>query len=571
MEGSGGNANSSDSIEDDNNNNSDDANIKKISTLNETVKKLKRMVTLYKKEVNRLKELASENDEISMRNKTIIHDSKEKIKSLSDVQKKYNDINTELNEVKGSNSNLIEQNAKFAKDNETLKKKLKQALLKLKSVKTELEENRYELISTKSKFVEYREQSSKSLRIANNKIDNIVIQEGSFDNLRKELEDARTKCDNAIVDLKFANEEKDNLRKELNEKIKQTKLLQMKKEDTVTKIKNKELKTKVNKLKDEIKRLSMEHTNKDKKHHQELLKKTENARKAIFEQEKDTLELKKQCLAFKNNLEKELKKNEELNATLKKIQMEYDKQQDENQKEADEIDMIMNLAKKQASRDSNMESMKNKIIALENEVKELKEINNALKDELVLLTSKEKQREMEENIRLEDYQLRIKREKDLMMLSDAEHNIDNAGDEFIQGNATTNCNAPKHDTETSKEPNEKGNHIKKKVQTEANSKKKQLPPSTKPLSKQATTVEYLKNCLVQFLCSETAEEQRQLLPVLSTILHFNKKERSDALKALELRNQGVTGSLISLVSTFSGVNNGGTSKNNYNVGLPATW
>eukprot|EP00943_MAST-04B_sp_MAST-4B-sp1_P003447 g3447.t1 len=81
MEGSDGNANSSDSIEDNNNNNSDDANIKKINTLNETVKKLKRMVTLYKKEVNRLKELVSENDKISLRYKKIINDSKEKIKS----------------------------------------------------------------------------------------------------------------------------------------------------------------------------------------------------------------------------------------------------------------------------------------------------------------------------------------------------------------------------------------------------------------------------------------------------------------------------------------------------------
>ena len=90
-------------------------------------------------------------------------------------------------------------------------------------------------------------------------------------------------------------------------------------------------------------------------------------------------------------------------------------------------------------------------------------------------------------------------------------------------------------------------------------------------SRQATTVEYLKNCLVQFLCSKTLEEQRQLLPVLGTIMHFNKKEKLDARKALELRNQGVSGSLISFVSTFAGVNTGGTTKSNQRSPGPPTW
>ena len=54
-----------------------------------------------------------------------------------------------------------------------LKKKLKQALLKLKTTKNELQQNAYELDSMKSKFAEYKDQSSKSLRIANNKVDNI--------------------------------------------------------------------------------------------------------------------------------------------------------------------------------------------------------------------------------------------------------------------------------------------------------------------------------------------------------------------------------------------------------------
>ena len=190
---------------------------------------------LYKE---KLKDIEKENLKLSNENNQLKW-------QLKDVQNKYNAINDETKIIKENNNNLIKQNNKYTKEITVLKKKLKQALLKLKTTTNELQQNTYELDSMKSKFAEYKDQSSKSLRIANNKVDNIVLQQGSFEEIRKELEDARAQCDNAIVDLKFANEEKDNLRKELNERIKQTKLLQLKKDDTSTKKKNIELSEKI--------------------------------------------------------------------------------------------------------------------------------------------------------------------------------------------------------------------------------------------------------------------------------------------------------------------------------------
>ena len=66
--------------------------------------------------------------------------------------------------------------------------------------------------------------------------------------VRKELDETRAKRDNAIVDLKFAIKEKNNLRKELNERIKESKILHLKKDDTISKNKNKELRDEIDKL-----------------------------------------------------------------------------------------------------------------------------------------------------------------------------------------------------------------------------------------------------------------------------------------------------------------------------------
>ena len=44
--------------------------------------------------------------------------------------------------------------------------------------------------------------------------------------------------------------------------------------------------------------------------------------------------------------------------------------------------------------------------------------------------------------------------------------------------------------------------------------------------RRATNVEYLKNCLLKFLLSETVAEQKQLLPVFATILHFTTDEKN---------------------------------------------
>ena len=122
-----------------NNNNNEksmatDNNMKKINTLNETVKKLKRMVTLYKKEVTRLKELSTENEKKNNKYKKIINDSKNKLKNSFNKQEffqrpleivgrvknrangpiwclvKYDDVNNNKNNNMSSNSEYYDYN-----------------------------------------------------------------------------------------------------------------------------------------------------------------------------------------------------------------------------------------------------------------------------------------------------------------------------------------------------------------------------------------------------------------------------------------------------------------------------
>ena len=111
-----------------------DNNIKKMNTLNETVKKLKRMVTLYKKEVTRLKEVSTENEMKNNKYKKIINDSKNKLKNSFNKQEffqrpleivgrvknrangpiwclvKYDDVNNNKNNNMSSNSEYYDYN-----------------------------------------------------------------------------------------------------------------------------------------------------------------------------------------------------------------------------------------------------------------------------------------------------------------------------------------------------------------------------------------------------------------------------------------------------------------------------
>ena len=90
--------------------------------------------------------------------------------------------------------------------------------------------------------------------------------------------------------------------------------------------------------------------------------------------------------------------------------------------------------------------------------------------------------------------------------------------------------------------------------------------------RRATNVEYLKNCLLKFLLSETVAEQKQLLPVFATILHFTTDEKKHIKKAFVLRHQGVSGSLISFVSTLSGVDSrSNANKSSVSHQAPPTW
>ena len=93
--------------------------------------------------------------------------------------------------------------------------------------------------------------------------------------VRKELDETRAKCDNAIVDLKFAIEEKNNLRKELNERIKESKILHLKKDDTISKNKNKELRDEIDKLQRTIKCLETDNLTNEKHYRHEIAKKSE--------------------------------------------------------------------------------------------------------------------------------------------------------------------------------------------------------------------------------------------------------------------------------------------------------
>ena len=76
------------------------------------------------------------------------------------------------------------------------------------------------------------------------------------------------------------------------------------------------------------------------------------------------------------------------------------------------MDAIINLAKEQASRDSNMEAMKNTMESLNDEIKELKRVKNTQRERLILLEDEVKHRKAKEAKILEEAKSKMGREKD---------------------------------------------------------------------------------------------------------------------------------------------------------------
>ena len=498
---------------------------------------------------DKLKEIENENVKLSNENTQFSW-------QLNDLRNKYSALKRESELSKNRNAELAEKEKINTGEIETLKGKLKVALLKLKSTKSELQESSFELESIKSKFADYKESTKKSLRVANEKVENIIVEKGSLELVRKELDETRAKCDNAIVDLKFAIEEKNNLRKELNERIKESKILHLKKDDTISKNKNKELRDEIDKLQLTIKKLEADSLANEKQYRHEIAKKSEAARQAVFDQETQLQKLQKKCSKLSDELNDERDIRNNLEKELKVFKKEHDDKEEANQKEARELDAIINLAKEQASRDSNMEAMKNTMESLNDEIKELKRVKNMQRERLILLEDEVKHRKAKEAKILEEAKSKIGREKDLVIAVPNAHAESSAGKMEVSNNTSIGVSPTGSSDQIYHETGRVG----------------KLDNGDEANVRRATNVEYLKNCLLKFLLSETVAEQKQLLPVFATILHFTTDEKKHIKKAFVLRHQGVSGSLISFVSTLSGVDSrSNANKSSVSHQAPPTW
>ena len=498
---------------------------------------------------DKLKEIENENVKLSNENTQFSW-------QLNDLRNKYSALKRESELSKSRSAEFAEKEKISTGEIETLKRKLKATLLKLKSTKSAMQESSFELESIKSQFADYKESTKKSLRVANEKVENIIVEKGSLELVRKELDETRAKCDNAIVDLKFAIEEKNNLRKELNERIKESKILRLKKDDTISKNKNKELRDEIDKLQRTIKCLETDNLTNEKHYRHEIAKKSEAARQAVFDQETQLQKLQKKCSKLSDELNDERDIRNNLEKELKVFKKEHDDKEEANQKEARELDAIINLAKEQASRDSNMEAMKNTMKGLNDEIKELKRVKNTQRERLILLEDEVKHRKAKEAKILEEAKSKMGREKDLVIAVPNAHTESSAGKMEVCNNTSIGASSTKSSDQIY---HEKARLSRLGSRDEANARR-------------ATNVEYLKNCLLKFLLSETVEEQKQLLPVFATILHFTTDEKKHIKKAFELRHQGVSGSLISFVSALSGVDSrSGASKSSVLHQPPPTW
>ena len=134
----------------------------------------------------------------------------------------------------------------------------------------------------------------------------------------------------------------------------------------------------------------------------EIAKKSEAARQAVFDQETQLQKLQKKCSKLSDELNDERDIRNNLEKELKVFQKEHDEKEEANQKEARELDAIINLAKEQASRDSNMEAMKNTMESLNDEIKELKRVKNMQRERLILLEDEVKHRKAKEAKILEE-------------------------------------------------------------------------------------------------------------------------------------------------------------------------
>ena len=137
--------------------------------------------------------------------------------------------------------------------------------------------------------------------------------------------------------------------------------------------------------------------------------------------------MQKKCSKLSDELNDERNIRNNLEKELKVFQKEHDEKEEANQKEARELDAIINLAKEQASRDSNMEAMKNTMESLNDEIKELKRVKNTQRERLILLEDELKHRKAKEAKILEEAKSKFGREQDLVIAVPNAHTESSAG------------------------------------------------------------------------------------------------------------------------------------------------
>jgi DNA repair exonuclease SbcCD ATPase subunit len=441
--------------------------------------------------------------------------------TLKDMKKRANEAELGFQQAR-------EESEKWKSAAERRKDKVEELTITLEGLKEEMsgvgsisEERRLEIVSITDEFQKYRSRAAMAMKEVQQKADTEAQKAltAELEMVKKDFEKTRNDLDCALVDMKIEQEEKDGLRKELLETLERVKIV-----DSV-----KEKDSQIDGLNKTIAEMKLAEEQRvvgqrgmEKKHQLDLKSKTEMARKTLVENEMTIQSLRAEIKKGKEARSVLEQNIENLNAKLSRKESAEDQARLQQEKEEEAHNAIVRMAQEQARRDAAMTTSEQRITSLTSEIKVLKESNVEQSHRLETLQKKYDAIYRKSSQKDRENESRLKREIDL-------------GKDV---SATIQGTTPENETFATPE---------------------KTPASPKESMRQATNVEYLKNCLFGFLSSESQDEQRSMLPVLATILHFTAEELDRAKHALEVRSQGLFGSALNFVTSYATASSGSNS------------
>ena len=501
--------------------------------------------------VETIKTLERKLTEAKVTLKTKLAKEKEDKKAVLALENENSQLHWTVEDLKRQTVSAERECLQAKEESETLRvanevhlEKIDELTLSLKDISdryhssVKLEEERHkELVSVREDFQKYRGRAQVALvaaqQDASTHANEALTTELSL--VKKDLENTRSKLDGACVDLQLEQEEKDSLRTELLAALDQVKraneMIAVEREAAAKEMKDKESmwEETIKKSEEDAKYIAEQHAS-------ELQAKGDAARGAL-DDSKRAMGLLRETITQKDQGIQSLQN--QIEVLIEKLAFKTSKEEEANmekKRKEEEINAIVRVALEQARRDALAVTAEQRISNLESKLRDSTD-----KCKILLQKAKEWKQKCETQKALslkreEEYELRLKREIDLGDVDEALKLKTSRED-----GTTANETAVNRTVAESASPDVG-------VIAEAKTPNNRVH-STR--DKQVLNAEYLKNCLVNFLCSKSIEEQKTLLPVIATILHFTTEELNDAKIALEIREGGLFGSALSLVSSFA--------------------